>query len=88
MEEEKKQIDRKISGPFEQSDLDLWSFKVLSDASWEQLIQEQYPEEVSSSVFIKTTETTEAFLRNKMHDAVVTLSAHFSAVQRQAIKDN
>ena len=89
----KRLIDRKLTDPFEQSDMDLWSFKGLSDASYKQIIQIQFmgeqkkfhPEEVSSMVLTKTKETTEAYLRNQMN--VVTVSANFSDSQRQATKD-
>ena len=35
----KRLIDRKLADPFEQSDMDFWSFKGLSDASYKQMIQ-------------------------------------------------
>ena len=68
---------------------------MLSDASYNQMSQVQFmeeqtkfhPEEVSSMVLTKTMETNEAYLRNKMNDAVVTMSAHFSDLQRQATKN-
>ena len=35
-------IDRKLAHPCEQSGMELWSFKVLSDASCKQMIQVQF----------------------------------------------
>ena len=46
-----------------------------------------HPEDVSSMVLTKTKETNEAYLGNKMNDAVVTVSVHFSDSQRQETKD-
>ena len=39
-------IDRKFADPFEESDMEFWSFKVLSDASCKQM--KFHPKEVSS----------------------------------------
>ena len=70
-------IDCKLAVPFGQSDVELWSDKMLSDASCKHMIQVHFmgeqkkfhPEEVSSMVLTKTKETNEAYLRNKMNDA-------------------
>ena len=56
----------------------------------ERRLEEQkkfHPEEVPSMVLTTTKEINEAFLRNKMNDAVVIMSAHFNDSQRQATKD-
>ena len=71
-----------------------WPFKVVSDGG-KPKIQVDYkgesktfsPEEVSSMVLVKMKETAEAYLGQKVTDAVITVPAYFNDSQRQATKD-
>lgn len=90
----KRLIGRKFDDPKIQADIKHWPFKVISE-SGKPKIQVEYrgeikkfnPEEISSMVLIKMKETAEAFLGEKVRDAVVTVPAYFNDSQRQATKD-
>ena len=43
-----------------------------------------HPGDVSSMVLTETKETAEAYLRTKVNDALMTVSAYFSDSQRQS----
>ena len=77
-----------------QSDLKHWPFKVVSDGD-QPKIQAEYkgetktfaPEEISSMVLTKMKETAEAYLGQRVTNAVVTVPAYFNESQRRATKD-
>ncbi len=87
-------IGRRYDDATVQADMKLWPFKVINQAS-KPKIQVEYknetktftPEEISSMVLVKMKETAEAFLGNKVKDAVITVPAYFNDSQRQATKD-
>lgn len=90
----KRLIGRKFDDPAVQSDMKHWPFKVVNHGN-KPLIQAEYkgetktfaPEEISSMVLTKMKETAEAYLGQKVTDAVVTVPAYFNDSQRQATKD-
>ena len=90
----KRLIGRRFDDHNVQSDMKHWPFKVVSDGG-KPKIQVDYkgesktfsPEEVSSMVLVKMKETAEAYLGQKVTDAVITVPAYFNDSQRQATKD-
>ncbi|CAL8273898.1 unnamed protein product [Lota lota] len=71
-----------------------WPFTVTSDAGKPKIQVEHkgehksfYPEEVSSMVLVKMKEIAEAYLGQKVSNAVITVPAYFNDSQRQATKD-
>ncbi len=90
----KRLIGRRFDDATVQSDMKHWPFKVVSDGG-KPKIQVEYkgetktfsPEEISSMVLVKMKETAEAYLGQKVTDAVITVPAYFNDSQRQATKD-
>ena len=90
----KRLIGRRYGDPTVQADMKLWPFKVVEVDSRPK-IQAEYkgekkkfsPEEISSMVLISMKGTAEAFLGQKVSDAVITVPAYFNDSQRQATKD-
>jgi len=91
----KRLIGRNFSDKIVQDDMKLWPFKVIKGPSDKPRIEVDYmgtakqfsPEEISSMVLTKMKETAEAFLGEKVKNAVVTVPAYFNDSQRQATKD-
>lgn len=91
----KRLIGRKFSDNVVQEDIKLWPYTVKADANDKPLIEVDYmegkksfhPEEISSMVLTKMKETAEAFLGEKVTQAVITVPAYFNDAQRQATKD-
>nr|AYN74411.1 heat shock protein [Acipenser oxyrinchus oxyrinchus] len=90
----KRLIGRKYDDPVVQSDMKHWPFMVVSEAG-KPKVQVEYkgenktfnPEEISSMVLIKMKEIAEAYLGQKVSNAVITVPAYFNDSQRQATKD-
>ncbi|XP_075873101.1 heat shock 70 kDa protein 1-like [Nelusetta ayraudi] len=90
----KRLIGRKLDEPVVQADMKLWPFKVVGHGG-KPKIQVEYkgeqkefhPEEISSMVLVKMKEIAEAYLGQKVSQAVVTVPAYFNDSQRQATKD-
>ena len=90
----KRLIGQKFNDPTVQSDMKHFTYKVI-DKENKPYIEVDYkgeskvfaPEEISSMVLIKMKEIAEAYLGNKVTDAVITVPAYFNDSQRQATKD-
>ncbi|MCJ8739106.1 hypothetical protein PDJAM_G00043450 [Pangasius djambal] len=90
----KRLIGRKFDDPVVQSDMKHWPFQVTSDGGKPKVQVEYkgekksfYPEEISSMVLVKMKEIAEAYLGQKVTNAVITVPAYFNDSQRQATKD-
>jgi L1 cell adhesion molecule like protein len=71
-----------------------WSFKVINESGKPKFevdfkgeSKAFTPEEISSMILVKMKETAEAYLGQKVTDAVITVPAYFNDSQRQATKD-
>jgi heat shock 70kDa protein 1/2/6/8 len=90
----KRLIGRRFDDEKIQADMKHWPFKVINDCGKPKIEVEFKgenkrfaPEEVSSMVLVKMKEIAEAYLGQKITDAVVTVPAYFNDSQRQATKD-
>ena len=90
----KRLIGRKFDDPAVQSDIKNFPFKVVSDdnkpkiqATYKDELKTFQPEEISSMILTKMKEVAEAYIGEKVTDAVITVPAYFNDSQRQATKD-
>jgi L1 cell adhesion molecule like protein len=91
----KRLIGRKFSDASVQSDMKHWPFKVVRGPEDKPMIEVQYmgetkqfsAEEISSMILTEMKNTAEAYLGEKVVNAVITVPAYFGDSQRQATKD-
>ena len=91
----KRLIGRKFSDKKLQSDIKLFPFKVIKGKDDKPFIDVEYKgekktfraEEISSMILINMKETAEAYIGEKVTDAVITVPAYFNDEQRQSTKD-
>ncbi|MBP0444739.1 molecular chaperone DnaK [Roseomonas sp. SSH11] len=87
----KRLIGRRFDDPTVQKDINLAPFKIVradnGDAWVEAGGQKQAPQQISAYVLGKMKETAEAYLGDKVTQAVITVPAYFNDAQRQATKE-
>ena len=87
----KRLIGRRYDDPMTQKDKGLVPYQIVSgdngDAWVESRSQKYAPSQISAFTLMKMKETAEAFLGEKVTQAVITVPAYFNDSQRQATKD-
>ncbi|CAG2254422.1 HSPA1s [Mytilus edulis] len=85
----KRLIGRNFSDSIVQNDIKHWPFKVINkgckpnvQAEFKGKTKTFCPEEISSMVLVKMKETVEAYLEQKVTDAVITVPAHYNHSQK------
>lgn len=87
----KRLIGRRYDDPITQKDAGLVPFSIIAGDNgdaWVRAHEEKYsPSQISAFVLQKMKETAEAYLGEKVTQAVITVPAYFNDSQRQATKD-
>jgi len=90
----KRLIGRRFDDSAVQNDMKHWPFTVVDVEAKPKISVEVkgetktfFPEEISAMVLVKMKEIAEAYLGQKVTDAVITVPAYFNDSQRQATKD-
>ena len=87
----KRLIGRSFDDPMVQKDINLVPYKIVKNSNGDAWIEaggKTYsPSEISAFTLIKMKETAEAYLSEKVTQAVITVPAYFNDSQRQATKD-
>ncbi|HYF07924.1 MAG TPA: Hsp70 family protein, partial [Acetobacteraceae bacterium] len=87
----KRLIGRRFDDPMVQKDIGLAPFRIVKGPNgdaWVEVDGKQYaPQQISAHVLTKMKETAEAYLGEKVTQAVITVPAYFNDAQRQATKE-
>ena len=87
----KRLIGRRFDDPVTKKDTELVPYDIVKGSNgdaWVKAGGEDYsPSQISAFILQKMKETAEAFLGEKVEQAVITVPAYFNDVQRQATKD-
>jgi molecular chaperone DnaK len=87
----KRLIGRRFEDPMVQKDIGLMPYKIVKNGNgdaWVEAEGKNYsPSEISAFILTKMKETAEAYLGEKVTQAVITVPAYFNDSQRQATKD-
>ena len=87
----KRLIGRRFEDPMVQKDINLVPYKIIKTATAmrgsTRAAKTIRPSEISAFILLKMKETAEAYLGEKVTQAVITVPAYFNDSQRQATKD-
>jgi molecular chaperone DnaK len=87
----KRLIGRRYDDPMTQKDKGMVPYKIVAGPNgdaWVEVKGKPYsPSQISAFILTKMKETAEAFLGQKVEQAVITVPAYFNDAQRQATKD-
>ncbi|HEY5048141.1 MAG TPA: molecular chaperone DnaK [Rhizomicrobium sp.] len=88
----KRLIGRRFDDPMTQKDVGMVPYKIVKADNGDAWVQGRdgkrfAPSEISAFILQKMKETAEAFLGEKVAQAVITVPAYFNDAQRQATKD-
>jgi molecular chaperone DnaK len=87
----KRLIGRRFEDPITKKDMTMVPYKIVAGPSgdaWVEVKGKKYsPSQISAYILQKMKETAEAYLGQKVTDAVITVPAYFNDAQRQATKD-
>src|SRR6266850_6809 len=87
----KRLIGRRYDDPITQKDKGMVPYKIVpgpSGDAWVEVKGKKYsPSQISAFILTKMKETAEAYLGQKVEQAVITVPAYFNDAQRQATKD-
>src|ERR1700719_4444052 len=87
----KRVIGRRYDDPMTQKDKGMVPYKIVpgpNGDAWVEVRGKKYsPSQISAFILTKMKETAEAYLGQKVEQAVITVPAYFNDAQRQATKD-
>jgi molecular chaperone DnaK len=87
----KRLIGRRYDDPMTQKDKEMVPYRIVpgpNGDAWVDVKGKKYsPSQISGFILTKMKETAEAFLGQKVEQAVITVPAYFNDAQRQATKD-
>ena len=87
----KRLIGRRFDDPMVQKDIGLMPYKIIKNSNgdaWVEAGGKNYSaSEISAFILMKMKETADAYLGEKVTQAVITVPAYFNDSQRQATKD-
>src|SRR3982075_436918 len=87
----KRLIGRRYDDPMTQKDKGMVPYKIVPGPdgdAWVEVRGKKYsPSQISAFILTKMKETAEAYLGQKVEQAVITVPAYFNDAQRQATKD-
>ncbi|BBB10775.1 molecular chaperone DnaK [Sphingopyxis sp. FD7] len=87
----KRLIGRRFDDPMTKKDMELVPYSIVKGSNgdaWVKAGGEDYsPSQISAFILQKMKETAEAYLGEKVEQAVITVPAYFNDAQRQATKD-